>query len=60
MLKVFFLSNTNVNQLPYQPDSLTVIAESEKEALSMAKEEHGNGYECLNSCDVAKGIIDVD
>lgn len=58
MLKAYFLSCNHMNQLPFQPDNLTIIAESEEEAMSIAEAEHGNGYEVLNSSDLSKGILD--
>lgn len=58
MLMAYFLSCNNMNQLPFQPDNLTVIAESEEEALIIAEKEHGKGYEVLNSSDLSKGVLD--
>lgn len=57
-MKAFFLSNTSFNQLPFQPNNLIVVADSEEEALAIAKKAHGEGYEVMNSTDIEKGILD--
>ncbi|WP_181318352.1 hypothetical protein [Photobacterium kishitanii] len=56
-MKVFFMRC--IDHAPFTPKAITILADSEKEAESIAKEKFGDGYIIENEQKLEKGVIDT-